>query len=157
MLADVCSRECIFALGIGHWAVLFTTTMKETCMSENQTAVTPKVELTKEEKISRLKKEIARLETKLFNVENDIVEVKAKKEVALPAVGADVLFNYGRKTATTDPVQKIGRVVAIKPAGVTAEGKKTPAQIKVSVGTDFEQEFVVIYPAQIADAGPATE
>ena len=126
-------------------------------MTDTNATTSAKPVLTKEEKISRIEKEIARLTTKLFNVVNDIVEVKTAKQVALPEVGADVLFNYGRKTATTDPVQKIGRVVAVKPAGVTADGKKTPAQIKVSVGEGFDQEFLVIYPAQIADAGPAAE
>ena len=126
-------------------------------MTDTNATTSAKPVLTKEEKISRIEKEIARLTTKLFNVVNDIVEVKTAKQVALPEVGADVLFNYGRKTATTDPVQKIGRVVAVKPAGVTADGKKTPAQIKVSVGEGFDAELVVIYPAQIADAGPAAE
>ena len=77
--------------------------------------------------------------------------------MALPEVGTDILFNYGRRTATTEPVQRIGRVVAIKEASIGAGGKKLPAQIKVSVGEGFEQEFVVIYPASIADAGPAAE
>lgn len=126
-------------------------------MTDTNATTSAKPVLTKEEKISRIEKEIARLTTKLYNVVNDIVEVKTAKQVALPEVGADVLFNYGRKTATTDPVQKIGRVVAVKPAGVTADGKKTPAQIKVSVGEGYDVELVVIYPAQIADAGPATE
>lgn len=121
-------------------------------MSENKT---PPVVLTKEEKIAKIDKEIARLETKRYNVEHDIVEVKAKKEVALPEIGSDVLFNFGRTTATSVRSQRIGRVVAVKPASLTEAGKKLPAQIKVSVGEGFEQEFVVIYPAQIADAGPA--
>jgi hypothetical protein len=120
------------------------------------TNATP-VTLTKEEKIAKIDKEIARLTIKRFNIENDIVETKVKKEVALPEVGADVLFNYGRRTATTEPVQKIGRVVAVKPSSVSEGGKKLPAQIKLSVGEGFDQEFVVIYPAQIADAGPASE
>lgn len=123
-------------------------------MSEVQAT---RVELTKEEKLAKIDKEIARLTTKRYNIENDIVEVKVKKEVALPEVGADVLFNYGRRTATTEPVQKIGRVVAIKPATVNEAGKKLPTQIKVLVGEGIDQEFVVIYPAQIADAGPAAE
>jgi chorismate mutase len=125
-------------------------------MTEETQKPTPVV-LTKEERLAKIDKEIARLTTKRYNIENDIVEVKAKKEVVLPEVGADVLFNYGRRTATTEPVQKIGRVVAVKPASVNDAGKKLPAQIKVSVGEGFEQEFVVIYPAQIADAGPAAE
>ena len=118
------------------------------------TTTTPVV-LTKEERIAKIDKEILRLQTKRYNIDNDIVETKAVKVVALPEVGSDVLFNYGRKTATTEPVQKIGRVVAVKPATTNEAGKKLPAQIKVSVGEGFDQEFVVIYPAQIADAGPA--
>lgn len=121
-------------------------------------AVRTQVVLTKEEKIAKIDKEIARLTTKRYNIENDIVETKATKTAKpLPEVGTYVLFTTGRKTATTEPVTRIGRVVAIKPAGVTNAGKVTPAQIKVSYGEGFEQEFAVIYPAQIADAGPAAE
>lgn len=126
-------------------------------MSENQTPAAPVV-LTKEEKLARLDKEIARLTQKRDDIANDrLPQPKAAKVVTLPEVGADVLFSYGRKTATTDPVEKLGRVVAVKPASVNAEGKKLPAQIKVSIGEGFDQEFVVIYPAQILDAGPAAE
>lgn len=127
---------------------------------ENQTIATPSapVVLTKEEKLARLDKEIARLTQKRDDIANDRQpQPKAAKVIALPAVGSDVLFSYGRKTATTDPVQKLGRVVAVKPATVNEAGKKLPAQIKVSIGEGFEQEFVVIYPAQILDAGPAAE
>lgn len=113
--------------------------------------------LTKEERIAKIDKEIARLTTKRYNIENDIVVTATKKEVALPEVGADVLFTHGRRTATTEPTQKIGRVVAVKPATVNDAGKKLPAQIKVSIGDGFDQEFVVIYPAQIVNAGPAAE
>lgn len=117
-----------------------------------------KVVLTKEERIAKLQAEIAKLQTKIYNIENDIVPVKAgKKEVILPAVGADVLFNYGRTTATSTVQQLLGRVVAVKPASTTDAGKKTPAQLKVQVGEGFDAEFFVIYPAQIADAGPAAE
>lgn len=120
------------------------------------TVAAPKV-LTKDEKIANLKAQIAKLEVRLYNVENDIVVAKVAKVVALPEVGTDVLFNYGRKTATTEPVQKIGRVVAVKPAQALDNGKTSPAQIKVSIGEGFEQEFVVIYAGQIVDAGPASE
>lgn len=134
--------------------------IENTTATTDATAAAPApapVVLTKEERIAKIDKEILRLQTKRYNIENDIVEVKAAKVVELPEVGADVLFNYGRKTATTEPVQKIGRVVAVKSASVNAEGKKLPAQIKVSTGDGFDQEFVVIYPAQIANAGPAAE
>ena len=130
--------------------------IENTNASESTTAAP--VVLTKEERIAKIDKEIARLTARRDDIVNDRQpQPKAKKEVVLPEVGSDVLFNYGRKTATTEPVQKIGRVAAIKPASTTADGKKLPAQIKVSVGEGFEQEFVVIYPAQIADAGPAAE
>ena len=129
-------------------------------MSTIETTVAPvatPIVLTKEEKLAKIDKEIARLTAKRYNIENDIVETKAPKVVALPEVGTDVLFNYGRRTATTEPTQKIGRVIAVKPASVGADGKKLPAQIKVSIGEGFDQAFVVIYPAQIADAGSAAE
>lgn len=104
---------------------------------------------TKEEKIAAVKAQIARLQEKLYNIENDIVVVKASKVVVLPNVGDAVLFSYGRKTATTNPVLKEGTVVAIKPAGKADNGKTLPAQIKVQTGEGFDIEFVTIYPAQI--------
>lgn len=123
-------------------------------MSENTTTA---VVLSKEEKLARLDTQIANLQTKRYNIANDIVVVKAAKVVALPDVGADVLFTYGRRTATTEPMQKIGRVVAVKAATVNDAGKKLPAQIKVSVGEGFDQEFIVIYPAQIVTGQTASE
>ena len=111
-------------------------------------APAPKPELTKEERIAKLRAEIAKLEKKIYNIENDIVEVKAKKEVVLPEVGAAVTFSYGRRTATTEPAQKSGVVVAVKPKS-EKDGKTLPAQIKVHVGEGFDADFVVIYPAQI--------
>lgn len=116
------------------------------------------VVLTKEEKLARLDEQIKKLQEKRYNIENDIVAApKAPKEVVLPAVGDDILFNHGRRTATTEPSQKLGKVVAIKAASVSAEGKKLPAQLKVSIGEGFDQEFVVIYPAQIVTGLTATE
>lgn len=104
---------------------------------------------TKEEKIAAVKAQIKRLEEKLYNIENDIVVVKTSKVVVLPNVGDAVLFSYGRKTATTNPVLKDGVVVAIKAAGKAENGKTLPAQIKVQTGEGFDIEFVTIYPAQI--------
>lgn len=112
-------------------------------------ATTSTVTLTKEEKLARIDAQIAKLVEKRHNIEHDIVTTKTAKAIVMPEVGADVLFMYGRKTATTDPVEKLGRVVAIKAASVTDDGKKLPAQIKVSIGDGFDQQFVVIYPAQI--------
>lgn len=123
-------------------------------MSENTTTA---VVLSKEEKLARLDTQIANLQAKRYNIANDIVTVKTAKVVALPDVGADVLFTYGRRTATTEPMQKIGRVVAVKSATINDAGKKLPAQIKVSVGEGFDQEFVVIYPAQIVTGQTASE
>ena len=113
-------------------------------------APTPVV-LTKEEKLAKITKEIARLQAKYDDILNDRVTVKAKKEIVLPNAGDEVLFTYGRRTATTEPVQKVGVVVAVKPAS-EKDGKKLPAQIKVQVGEGFDTEFVTIYPAQIVTA-----
>lgn len=114
-----------------------------------QAAVAAKPVLTKDEKITKVKADIARLEIKLFNLINDIVEpTRVKKEVALPTVGQVVAFVYGRKTATTEPKTITGTVVAVKPAG-EVDGKKTPAQVKVSYGEGFDAAFAVVYPAQL--------
>jgi len=108
-----------------------------------------KVVLTKEEKIAKIKQNIAALEIKLFNVENDIAEpARTKKEVVLPEVGATVSFVYGRKTATTASKVITGTVVAVKPATVEGE-KKLPAQVKVAYGEGFAAAFAVVYPAQL--------
>ena len=113
------------------------------------TNASTKVVLTKEEKIAKIKQNIAALEVKLFNVENDIVTApRAKKEAPLPNVGDTVRFNYGRKTATTEPVTITGTVVAIKPKS-EVNGKTLPAQIKVSYGEGFDAAFATIYPAQV--------
>lgn len=124
------------------------TTAEQTTTTDNTKPV-----LTKEEKLAQIDKQIAQLQAKRYNVENDIVVVKAKKEVALPEVGAEVLFLYGRKTPTTSPVEKIGRVTAVKPVSEVDDGKggkkKLPAQVKVVIGSGFDEEFVTIYPAQI--------
>ena len=129
-------------------------------MTDVTTTVSTPVVLTKEERIAKIVAQIALLNVKIYNIENDIVVSKAqpKKEVPLPEVGSDVLFNYGRRTATTEPVQKTGTVVAIKPACVVTNEagvtKKQAAMIKLSVGTGFDQEYVVIYPASIVGAAP---
>lgn len=113
------------------------------------TNASTKVVLTKEEKIAKIKQNIAALEIKLFNVENDIVTApRAKKEAPLPNVGDTVRFNYGRKTATTEPVTITGTVVAVKPKS-EVNGKTTPAQVKVQYGEGMDAAFAVVYPAQL--------
>jgi hypothetical protein len=108
--------------------------------------------LTKAERVAKIKASIARLEVQLFNVENDIVApVAAKKVVPLPEIGATVSFVYGRKTATTEPTTITGTVVAVKPT-TEVDGKKLPAQVKVSYGEGFDAAFATIYPAQIIQA-----
>lgn len=118
---------------------------------ENTPATTnTKPVLTKDEKIAKVKADIARLETKLFNLINDIAEpARVKKEVVLPVVGAVVSFVYGRKTTTTEPKTITGTVVAVK-AAAEVDGKKTPAQVKVAYGEGFDASFAVVYPAQLA-------
>ena len=115
------------------------------------------VVLTKEEKIIKIKANIAALEVKLFNVENDIAVVRVAKVVELPEVGTDVIFKHGRTTPTTEPVERIGRVVAVKAPVPKEGGKTTPAQVKLSVGEGFEQEFVVVYLGQIVRNAVAAE
>ena len=111
-----------------------------------------KVAPSKEEKIASLKAQIAKLEARLYNVENDIVAVaKPAKVVELPAVGAEVNFMYGRRTPTTEPVQKSGIVVAVKPA-TEVDGKSKPALIKVQTGEGFDAELVTIYVGQLVAA-----
>ena len=105
-------------------------------------------ELTKDEKIAYVQKQIDTLTAKLNDIINDVVRVAAKKVVALPAVGDTVLFSRGRRTPTTEPVDTFATVVAIKPAVALESGKTAPAQIKVQIGEGFDAELVVIYPAQ---------
>lgn len=117
-------------------------------------ATAPKAPLTKEEKIAKIKADIAKLEQRLFNIEHDIVTAaRSKPVVALPDVGDEILFIYGRKTLKTDPVLREGVVAAIKPAKVGDNGKTLPAQIKVQCGTGFDAEFVVIYAGSIVPKG----
>lgn len=107
---------------------------------------------TKEEKIASLKAQIAKLEVRLYNVENDIVApVKAPKVVVLPEVGSYIEFMYGRTTATTEPVQRTGLVVAVK-AATEVDGKTKPALVKVQIGEGFDAELVTIYLGQIVAA-----
>jgi len=113
-------------------------------------------DFTKEEKIAYVEKQIAALNAKLNDIVNDVVRVAVKKTVALPAVGDTVLFSRGRRTATTEPVDTLATVVAIKPAVALESGKTAPAQIKVQIGDGFDAEFVVIYPAQCKPV-PAVE
>lgn len=118
-------------------------------MTQATTAVTRKFsDLTKEEKIAHVEKQIATLNAKLSDIINDVVRVQVKKTVALPEVGEVVLFSRGRRTSTTEPIDTLATVVAIKPAVTLESGKTAPAQIKVQIGEGFAAEFVVIYPAQ---------
>ena len=125
-----------------------TTSDIDTSAAQAQAPVAKPV-LTKDEKITKVKAEIARLELKLFNLINDIAEpARVKKEVVLPEVGATVSFVYGRKTATTEPKIITGTVVAVRAAS-EVDGKKTPAQVKVAYGEGFDAGFAVVYPAQL--------
>ena len=118
-------------------------------MTDSTNTTSAKPVLTKEEKIAAIVAQIAKLELRKYNLENDIAEpARAKKEVVLPEVGAIVSFVYGRKTATTEPKTITGKVVAVKPATVDGE-KKLPAQVKVSYGEGFDAAFAVVYPAQL--------
>lgn len=121
-------------------------------------ASAPKVAKTKEERIAAYREQIAKLEGKIADLINGKEPVaKAPKVVPLPEIGAFITFVYGRKTATSNPLEKSGTVVAIKPSTVqeleNGATRRNPAQIKVQVGEGFDAEFCVIYPAQIKEAG----
>lgn len=116
------------------------------------TNATNAVTLTKEEKLAAIDAQIAKLNQRRYNIENDIVVAKVAKAVVLANVGDAITFTYGRKTATTSPVERTGTVIAIKPAAQLEGGKVSPAQIKVLTGEGFDAEHVVIYPAQVVTA-----
>jgi len=118
--------------------------------------------LTKEQKIAKIEAQIAKLQQRITDLVNGVVRaVAAKKEVPLPNVGDVIEFTYGRKTATSNPLEKIGTVVAIKPSVlIELEGgatKRSPAQLKVQCGDGFDAEFVVIYPAQVKQADGSSQ
>lgn len=120
------------------------------------TNATNAVTLTKEEKLARIDEQIAKLQQRRYNIENDIVvPAKQPKVVALPEVGATIDFKFGRTTATSAPVVRSGVVLAVKPSADLGEGKKSPAQVKVQCGEGFDAELLVIYPAQIVTAAVA--
>lgn len=123
--------------------------------SESQAAaVVVKAPLTKEEKIAKIEADIKKLQERLYNLVNDIVpQARVKPVVALPEVGAAVLFSYGRKTLTTSPVLREGVVIAVKPAQPGANGKTSPAMVKVQCGEGFDAELVTIYAGSIVPAG----
>ena len=106
---------------------------------------------TKEEKLAEIDAKIAKLQARRADIENGVVAVPKAKIVVLPEVGEEVMFMHGRTTATTVPMLKSGIVVATKEAS-NHEGKRQNAQIKVQMGSGFDAEFVVLYPAQIIAA-----
>lgn len=125
----------------------------EGAVFETTAIVAVKTAPTKAEKIAQIDQRISKLQEQRYNLENDIVAApKPAKVVVLPSVGDTVVFIHGRRTSNTEPVQRVGTVVAVKPKTEGAEGKSLPAQIKVQVGEGFDAEFCVIYPAQIVDA-----
>ena len=127
----------------------------EDATSETTAIVAVKTAPTKAEKIAQIDQRISKLQEQRYNLENDIVAApKPAKVVVLPAVGDSVTFVHGRRTATTEPTQRVGTVVAVKPK-TEADGKALPAQIKVQVGEGFDAEFIVIYPAAIVDGNDA--
>jgi hypothetical protein len=116
--------------------------------SDMPVSATTKLPKTKAEKLAEIDAKIERLQARRTDIENDVVTVPKSKVVVLPEVGDEVNFMHGRTTATTVPMMKSGIVVATKEASVH-EGKRQNAQIKVQMGSGFDAEFVVLYPAQI--------
>lgn len=119
-------------------------------MSEAQAKPT----LTKDEKIAKIDEQIAKLQARRDDIVNDRQPVKAKKEVYIPEVGANVLATIGRTTATTQARIVEGLVVAVK---FPAEGEKGAVQVRVRINAgSFDEQLVTLYPAQLV-AAPAAE
>ena len=115
-------------------------------------ASTPVV-LTKDEKLAKIKTQIAKLEARYDDVLNDRVTAKAAKAPAyLPEVGDRVIATVGRNTATSQAKSVEGVVTAVKPATIDANTGKTvsAAQVRVRIneGT-FDEQLVTLYPAQL--------
>lgn len=114
-----------------------------------------KAPLTKEEKIAKIEAQIVKLKQRIEDIINGVVRVKASKVVVLPNVGDVVDFTYGRTTPTTSARELTGIVIGVKPAA-EADGKRTPALVRVQVGDGFDAEILTIYPAQIKEPGEST-
>jgi hypothetical protein len=116
-------------------------------------AVVGKTPKTKEEQIAIIDGQITKLQKRKQDLIDGVVSKPAAKVVALPEVGAVIEFRFGRTNEKTNktPVIKTGTVIAVKPA-VTDDLKKSPAQVRVSVGEGFDVELLTIYPAQIVEA-----
>lgn len=125
-------------------------------MSENA----PKVALTKDEKLTALRAQLAKLIQKIDDVENDRVPAPAaKKVVYMPFVGEKVLATVGRTTATSKPEVVEGTVLAIKLAAIGDDGKaKGATQVRVRIYEgQFEEQTVTLYPAQLVSNEPKPE
>lgn len=121
----------------------------ETGSVESTVAAAPaKRVLTKEERIAQYDKQIAQLQRRREDCINDVVRTKAAKVTTLPNVGDVVEFTYGRTTPTTNARELVGTVLGARPTG-EYEGKKTPALVRVQVGSGFDVEILTIYPSSI--------
>lgn len=140
-----------------NFATIVDMTATEIAIAATEAAAL-KIAKAKEEHIAAFREQIAKIEGKIADLINGKEPAaKAPKVVPLPEIGAFITFVYGRKTATSNPLEKSGVVVAIKPSTVqeleNGATRRNPAQIKVQVGDGFDAEFCVIYPAQIKEAG----
>ena len=105
--------------------------------------------LTKEEKLAKIQEQIAKLQQRYDDVLNDRVVQRAKKEVAVPAVGAKVLATIGRNTPTTQAKVEEGTVVAVK---FPEPGTKGGVQVRVRIKEgQFEEQLVTLYAAQVEE------
>ena len=115
-------------------------------MNDTVNAAAP-IALTKEQKIAKIREQIAKLEARIVGIETGR-DIKVAAAEPLPDVGSSVSFYYGRRTATTEPVLMGGVVIAVKPVTVVND-KRLPAQVKVQIGSGFDTSFVTVYPAQL--------
>jgi hypothetical protein len=118
-------------------------------MTDATTAAAPKIkfsDMTKEQKLAKIDADIAKLnERRQAIVEGR--EVKATKAPAyVPEVGAAVLATVGRNTATSQAKVVEAVVVAIK---APADGEKGGTQVRIRIGSGFDEQLVTVYPAQL--------
>jgi hypothetical protein len=107
-------------------------------MTEQTTAVVAAA-LTKEERIAKIDAQIVKLQAKRQSV-IDGRPAKTKASVALPSIGDEISFNYGRGVTVT---QLSGTVLGVK----NEPGK--PVVIRAQVGEGFDAEIVSLFPSQI--------
>ena len=103
------------------------------------------------ERIAKLREQIAKIEARIQQIIEGKPAKAAKKERPLPNVGDVVTFLFGRTTPTTSPKEVIGTVIAVKPSE-QVDGKTRPALVRVQFGEGFDAQVATILPAAIRES-----